>query len=54
MAVRPTSFSLIETVDAVWMLRPDVDGRAGMLEVEPNSAPPVCRLGRASFGVSHH
>lgn len=28
------SFSLIETVDAVWMLRPTVDGRAGMLEVE--------------------
>lgn len=28
------SFSLIETADAVWMLRPAVDGRAGMLEVE--------------------
>lgn len=28
------SFSLIETVDAVWMLRPAVDGRAGMLEIE--------------------
>lgn len=31
------SFSLIETVDAAWMLRPDVDGRAGMLEVEMTS-----------------
>lgn len=31
------SFSLIETMDTVWMLRPDMDGHADMLEIERTS-----------------